>query len=94
MPNFDFRCTVCGSNQTDWLPFKAIDNKELYPQCCNQPTIKLMSAPPFKFTIPPSGHYFATIGKTCHTEAEFIREAEKTKKGMREEAKKKGNWNE
>jgi len=89
MPNFDFRCSVCQSTQTDWLPFKAIDNKDLYPQCCGQPMTKLMSAPPFKFTVPPSGQYFPTIDKVCHTKEEFYREAEKTKKSMREASAKR-----
>lgn len=79
MPRYQFRCKICNRETEDTIPVKLCDDKDMYPICCKEPMAKLLSAVPFKFDVPPSGHYFPTVGKTCSTAAEYQREADKVK---------------
>ena len=57
-------------------------NEVDYPICCDEFMAKCMDAPVFKFECPPSGHYYPTVGKTCGTEEEYLREARKVRENI------------
>lgn len=80
MPRYGFRCAECNREEDAVIPVGLRDDPDLAPVCCEKPMTRIMSSVPFTFDVPPAGHYFPTIGKTCHSAAEFTREAEKVKK--------------
>lgn len=80
MPRYGFRCDTCKRETEETIPVRLCDDKDMFPVCCKAPMKRLLSAVPFTFDVPPAGHYYPTIGKTCYSASEFVREAEKIKK--------------
>lgn len=79
---YRFRCKKCEKTEMTILPMSSCRDESQYPICCEEPMTKLLDSAAFKFECSPHGHYYPTVGKTCGTEAEYQREADKTRKKM------------
>lgn len=84
MPTYEFVCKKCRRATTQIIPMSLRDDKDLAPPCCGKPMMRVISAPPHKFLVPPTGRYYETIGDYASTEDEFRQKAAKVKADQRE----------
>lgn len=89
MPLFEFRCQGiggCGKTSTEILPIQSKTRKIKCPNCGKFAKRLLGTGTKVDWVVPPGGHWFPTVGKTCYTKEHFLSEADKVKRKWGKEA--------
>ena len=86
MPLFEFRCVCCGKVLSEILPMQTKIRKLKCPDCGKVAKRLLGTGTKVDQVVPPGGHWFPTVGKTCHTKEQFLHEADKVKRKWGKEA--------
>ena len=88
MPLFQFRCHTCQKVEEEILNIRSTKRTRKC-KCGGKAKRLLGTGTAVVWEVPPGGHWFPTVGKTCHTRDQFLGEANKIKRGWAKEMEDK-----